>query len=479
MAATFAAMHHLLLVPRLRRSSSRIVLSHLFLLASLAACGDDSSAPDAGPADASAEDTGSAHDGGSPADAASPPRDSGGDAPGGDDAAVDAGVAPSGPTIGARPVSPSSPSATDLYASPDVPYGSSEDLAADGSRAAPLSLRRALERVEAGQTVWLRGGIYRFSLAGDDPYYPTAARSGTADARIVIEGFPGERAVLEGTPSDWNVGSFSTERRSFRVQGRFVTLRNFEVRRNAAFGVYIEGDDVIVEGLTVHDNLQTGIANHGERAIIRDNVVYGNSDYGYSNGIYDNGNNADGISSVLATDGTVIEHNTVYGNSDDGIDLFYGRSITVRRNRVYWNGRRPDGSMYTESDFRGNGQGIKMGGTGSQGNLAEHNLAFENLRHGFDISERDNLDCLMRFNTAWRNGGKGFYDLDGIGNLVQSNIASENSEGPSNGTDDEDDNSWQRSGTVAFVSTDPSSDELLRPTPGGGFDDIGAYAEPR
>ncbi len=381
-------------------------------------------------------------------------------------------------TVGARSVPPGSPSATDLYASPDVVYGSDRDLGSDGSQANPMSLHRALSRVEPGQTVWLRGGVYHFSITGADPYYPTVSSNGLADARIVVEGYPGEHTTIEGTPSDWNVGSLASEHRSFRVQGDYVTLRNFEIRQNAAFGLYNEGDHVIVEGLVVHDNLLTGISNHGRQCIIRDNVSYGNSDYGFSSGAYDNGNNADGITSTLETDGTIIEHNTVYGNSDDGIDLFYARGVTVRFNRVYWNGRHPDGSDFVAADFRGNGQGIKTGGSGSQGNIIEHNISYKNKSHGVDISERDNIDCIWRYNTAWSNGGKGFYDLAGIGNDVHANIAHDNGAGPSNASTDEVNNSWQRSGAVEFISTDPVDPDFLRPVSGGGMEDIGAYANP-
>ena len=40
----------------------------------------------------------------------------------------------------------------------------------------------------------------------------------------------------------------------------------------------------------------------------------------------------------------------------------------------------------------------------------------------------------------------------------------------------ENDNSWQRSGSVAFISTDSRSKDFLRPKPDGGFENIGALA---
>lgn len=42
------------------------------------------------------------------------------------------------------------------------------------------------------------------------------------------------------------------------------------------------------------------------------------------------------------------------------------------------------------------------------------------------------------------------------------------------GTGIEQDNSWQRAGSVAFISTDSNSVDFLRPTINGGFEEIGA-----
>ena len=384
--------------------------------------------------------------------------------------------------IGARSVNSGVPSNEDIYASPSIIYNSSKDKNADGSKDHPHSLRKALTLVTAGKTLWMRGGIYKFTIT-NDYYYPILTNDGTENNRITIESYPNEVAVIEGTKSDWDKEK-GTPYKSFRVRGNYTTIRNIEIRNNAGFGLYIKGHHVIVEGLKTYHNIQTGISNLGANNIIRDNFSYENSDYGYqtSNEVYDNGDNADGIGSPLGTDGTVIEHNVVYGNSDDGIDVFYASNVVIEYNKAYWNGKQKDGSPYTKPDFKGNGQGIKLGGTDSKNNIGRHNIAFQNKASGFDVSERSNFNCTMAYNTSWDNGDVGFVNINNANNKVEHNIALKNTNGSTalrkyhqNNYVDEIDNSWQRIGDVEFISTDQSSADFLRPKKGSGFEDIGAY----
>ena len=90
----------------------------------------------------------------------------------------------------------------------------------------------------------------------------------------------------------------------------------------------------------------------------------------------------------------------------------------------------------------------------------------------------------MEYNTSWDNGDVGFANLAGVNNRVEHNIALENAYGPTalrkyhqSDLSDEYDNSWQRSGSVIFISTDPQSPDFLKPAPNSGFEDIGAYAK--
>jgi len=82
---------------------------------------------------------------------------------------------------------PASARATIYYASPDgTGDGTSED--------SPASVSTALNAAEPGDTVYLRGGTYSSWSQGIHP-----VRSGTADAWITFEAYPGELPFFEGT----------------------------------------------------------------------------------------------------------------------------------------------------------------------------------------------------------------------------------------------------------------------------------------
>ena len=79
----------------------------------------------------------------------------------------------------------------------------------------------------------------------------------------------------------------------------------------------------------------------------------------------------------------------------------------------------------------------------------------------------------MRYNSAWRNGRAGFWGYSTT--TTDSNISAENGTAMS-GDGTIRNNSWQRTGTVTFISTDPKSSSFLVPSSGSGFTDIGTYA---
>ena len=99
----------------------------------------------------------------------------------------------------------------------------------------------------------------------------------------------------------------------------------------------------------------------------------------------------------------------------------------------------------------------------------ERCLSYSNTHVGLD----HNSGLLVEFdhNTTWDNE-RGYYG--GNDTSISASIAGEGAADFGAGL--ETMNSWQRPGTLSFVSVDPTSPEFLVPTPGGGFEDIGAFA---
>ena len=331
----------------------------------------------------------------------------------------------------------------------------------DGSGSActevsPCDLWTATDQAVSGDVVFLRGGVY--SVDRD----LTFTGRGTDLSPAVFESYPSEWAILDGSalgPEDeiW-----------IRVVDDPVVIRLLEIRSMPMAGISVRSSDHVLEGLEVHHCLLTGIQVHesyekplSNRNLIRDCVVHDNSGVGLFDSKFGDGGNSDGIAIASGTENRV-EHCLVYGNSDDGIDTWRSQDTYIGYSIVHGSGL---GS--------GNGMGIKAGGTPpARGTLVEHNLSYGNLRTGFD----DNSGAQVRFlhNTSWGNGDYGFYA--GEDTEIAKNIAAELGR-ESGGAGSHDDNSWQREGAVWFVSEDPESPDFLVPIEGGGFEDLGAFAE--
>ena len=88
--------------------------------------------------------------------------------------------------------------------------------------------------------------------------------------------------------------------------------------------------------------------------------------------------------------------------------------------------------------------------------------------------DNSGLQVVFRYNTAYDNASWGFVTAGDttVGHCIA--VQQNGQRATSAGT--QADNSWQRSGAVAVVSTTPGAPGFQRPTPGGGFEDLGAYA---
>lgn len=329
------------------------------------------------------------------------------------------------------------------------------------SAGSPCSLATVVGQATGGAVVFLRGGTYNIKAN------LTFAASGTASKKITFESYPGESAILDG-------GTLAEGTQVFlRITGNYNVLRKLEIRNMPAQGLYIRGNRNILDGLWVHHNKISGIHIHdgtystpyGALAsynIVQNTTVSDNSDAGLGTG-----GNADGISISSGTENQVL-YCLADHNSDDGIDTWRSQNTRVAYSISTNNG--------IES---GNGYGFKIGGAApSTGTRADHNLSYNNRASGFTINS--GADSQYDYNTSWDNDDEGFVLCTGYvqctGNtVIRNSIASATSTAVS-GTGTQTNNSWQRGGTVAFISVNPASPTFLRPTVGGGFEDIGAYA---
>lgn len=354
--------------------------------------------------------------------------------------------------IGPRPVASTPLADGTIFAAPN---GSGETC----SEQSPCSLSTAVGAARKGDVVFLRGGVY------DVTYDVRVSSSGTKDEPIIVESYPNELAILDGSSS-----STSQNIIGIRISGDFVFVRKIEVRNFPKQGIYISGNDNLIEGVVSHHNKLTGIhiyspyddfpyGNQGSRNTIRDSIVHDNSGAGLGGAEYDDGGNSDGISISSGADNRV-EHTLAYRNSDDGMDTWRSTGSYIGYSIAWGNGIA-----------NGNGQGFKAGGAApSEGTVVEHSIAYDNDSAGFDYNSGKKV--IFRHVTSFNNARA--FTL-GNDTVVTKSIAALDGTNIS-GTGMATDNSWQRDGTPELMSIDPESPDFAVPVPGGGFEDIGAFA---
>jgi hypothetical protein len=223
----------------------------------------------------------------------------------------------------------------------------------DGSQAAPWrTIMRALMRVKPGDTVIVRGGLYRENI--------TFPRSGAEGAQITVTGYPGEKVILDGSGlSERNCFSITTQSyitidgfiiRNYSLnniggwglvvwdEANHITLRNVEIyNMGAAIKVAANGGNLVrsdytFENITAHDYPGGGI-DLGPGAV-RNVTIRGVQ---LSGAVGGNDTGSDGIAVENGTN-ILIEDTIVRGHMGDGVDC-KADAVTLRRVYVRDQGR--------------------------------------------------------------------------------------------------------------------------------------------
>jgi len=300
-----------------------------------------------------------------------------------------------------------------------------------GTETAPyLSIQKAIDEAAPGDIIYIRGGTYMLTKR------IIIDKAGTADARICLFGYPGERAIIDGSNIVTNNVNEFKQARCIYVNhfGDYWHFKNLELCNAKDNGMKLEGSYNIVENCKFYGNNDTGlqIGMYKDFAIeetksfpISGSPQY-NPNYSYAkhnivincdswhnydsksfNGS-DDGGDADGFAAKLFPGpGTEFHGCRAWTNSDDNWDLYMVYHPIVIANCWSWNaGRTPDGAD------AGNGNGFKLGGGGSSGGAAfaqsvgahviMNNITFDCLHKGFD--QNNAYEAMYLFNNvAWGN----------------------------------------------------------------------------
>ena len=259
-----------------------------------------------------------------------------------------------------------------------APWGNDKG---DGSWENPLyNLQLAIDKAEAGDSIYVRGGTYYPTYQKDGSKTTIRIeKSGTADARYTIKTFPGEFPVLnfKDQPKKESV-------RGILLTGNYWHIYGLHITQAGDNGIKLEGSHNIIERCTFSYNDDTGLqlgfghnfkesvgglasSNDGSWCAYND-IIDCDS---YLNCDADNfGSDADGFACKMHNGiGNRFIRCRAWDNADDAWDL-YETDYAVKLIECWaWGSGRANlfDWVNASGSFQGNGNGIKLGGNGTGG----------------------------------------------------------------------------------------------------------------
>ena len=264
-----------------------------------------------------------------------------------------------------------------------------------GTEAAPFkTIQKAANIVNAGDTVYIRGGTYNGLVL--------VTKSGTAGNPIIFTNYAGETPVLDATGKTsadyWN-GVF-TIRGTATSKTSHVRVSGLKIQNNTAnngFGIscYYCADSEIRNNKTYNTRISGIVVGYGDRVVVDGNDIEKANNTGEqenlsilressfvtvtNNVVHDNGNDSGGGEGIDIKQGShdvLVQGNTVYNNTKVGIyveswdKLTY--NIVVDRNKIYSIGKS------------GVALGSECGGPLRNVTIS-NNLIYNNTRHGVNV----------------------------------------------------------------------------------------------
>jgi hypothetical protein len=258
------------------------------------------------------------------------------------------------------------------------------------------AFQAAVDSASPGDTVRIRGGVYKHQTSSDRTIFLDVKVSGSVSAPISIEPFEGEHVVIEGFGfPEGTSGPSRSDGVLIRVLGDYIHIRDLELHSSTRFGLQISGNYGLFEELTVHD-------------CWADNVIFGREN--------------------VRIEGNVVRYVESYrSRHGSGIHFSLGsnHSRPLSNNRIenslsYHNGFQPDGRKVPSY------AGDPAGGGNSDG-VGTQKICHDNAGSAGLV----NLcpGTVIRGNIVWHNADDGFDNSVGLGSVIADNISFDNGPG--------------------------------------------------
>lgn len=325
-----------------------------------------------------------------------------------------------------------------------APAGSDD---AAGTIDAPFAtVQRAQKATAPGDTVFIRGGVYRMTEAqmarrrGVFTAITFLDKSGLPGKRITYRAYPNERPVfdcLAVKPPGVRIDAFHVTGSWLHLEGLEVTGVQVTAQRHTQSICFEnDGSHNIYERLAMHDGQAIGIYSvNGSDNLFLNCDAWNNWDYTSEGG---KGGNVDGFGCHPSHGATnnVLRGCRAWFNSDDGFDCINAHeAVTFEGCWAFYNG------LSRRFEPLADGNGFKAGGYGSTPvdrmpdtiprHVIRNCVAVGNRSSGFYANHHPG-GCDWLNNTAFRNGSNfnlqgrladNVTEIDGCGHVLRNNLS--------------------------------------------------------
>ncbi|GAB3652219.1 CBM35 domain-containing protein [Glycomyces tarimensis] len=324
------------------------------------------------------------------------------------------------------------PSGDEIYVAPNGGDGAS------GTESDPTTLTAAIDRIEPGGTIYMRGGTYNFS----ETVTIEPGNDGTSGDRTELFAYPGETPVM-----NFSAQSEDSANRGLAIGGDWWHIRGIVVERAGDNGILLGGSDNIVERTITRYNRDTGfqlsrlIAGAPREDWPANNLIL--SAVSHDN-VDSDGEDADGFAPKLTVGpGNVFRYTVAHNNIDDGYDLYTKDdtgpigAVTIEHSLAFENGTLSDGSQAGNGDRNG----YKLGGEDiGVDHIIRGNIAYENGKHGFTYNR--NLGSMTVSDNVSIGNEERNFNFDGGSSTFSGNTSCDSGSNDRIIGDDAGSNQW-------------------------------------
>lgn len=182
----------------------------------------------------------------------------------------------------------------------------------------------------AGSIIYGRQGTY-YQTGADAIFF---SNNGTAEKHIIIEAYPGEKVIIDGSALNQYVATV-------QLSGKYIELNHITVVNSAFTGILCwDCNYAWIHGNTIYNSQASAIAVGDDATLTGTTNVIVSDNIAYNNSLSNQSRTASGWSATLTTQGASkvsFSHNTVYDNYGEGIDFCLSNDSSAVNNTVYDN----------------------------------------------------------------------------------------------------------------------------------------------